>query len=136
MIFDMSTMDPTAPVVSRPSALQRARVAASALAAAVLGLAPHVLHHVGPLAGAALFAGATGSILFGALGFVAAIPFLVRVRRRHGGWRVPAAILAVMAAVFTLSTTVVGPAITGGDEDDTPPTGEQRPSGAGHDEHH
>ena len=136
MILDMSTMDAIAPVVSRPSALQRARVAAGALAAAVLGLAPHVLHHVGPLAGAALFAGATGSFLFGALGFVAAIPFLVRVRRRHGSWRVPAAILAVMAVVFTLSTTVIGPAITGGDDDDSPPAGEQRPTGPGHDEHH
>ena len=136
MIFDMSTMNVTAPLLRRPSALERVRVAAGTLVAAVLGLAPHVLHHVGPLAGAAIFAGATGSVLFGALGFVAAIPFLLRVRRRHGSWRVPSVILAVMVAAFTLSTTVIGPAITGGDENDSPPAGEQRPTGPGHDEHH
>jgi hypothetical protein len=57
--------------------------------AAVLGAAPHVLHHVGPLAGAALLAGATGKLLFGALGFLLAVPMLRRLRRRTGSWRVP-----------------------------------------------
>ena len=42
----------------------------------LIGLLPHVLHHVGPLAGAAILAGAGGTLLFAAIGFVAAIPFL------------------------------------------------------------
>ena len=124
------------------SLARRAWVWLSGLAAAVLGVLPHILHHAGPLAGAALFAGATGSLLFGAIGFAAAIPFLRRVRRHCGNWRVPAGILAAMAIVFSLSTFVIGPAIAGGGDDDgddanTPvqpaPAGE-RPSG--HDGHH
>lgn len=33
-----------------------------------IGVLPHVLHHVGPLAGAALLAGAGGKVLFAAIG--------------------------------------------------------------------
>ena len=114
---------------------RRAWMAVSAATAAVLGLLPHVLHHVGPLAGAALFAGATGSLLFGAIGFVAAIPFLLRVQHHRGNWRVPAAILAAMAVVFSLSTFVLGPAITGNDGEGAPT--ESAPANpAGHEEHH
>jgi len=46
----------------------------SALVAAwgvFIGLLPHVLHHVGPLAGAAVLAGAGGIALFGAIGLIA-----------------------------------------------------------------
>ena len=100
------------------------RAALGTAGAAVMGAAPHVLHHVGPLAGAALLAGATGRLLFGALGFLLAIPLLRRMRRRTGSWRVPGALLAAMAARFTLSSFVLGPALAGeGDEDDTPPAG-------------
>jgi len=122
--------------------LRRVRIALSGVLAVVFGLAPHVLHHAGPLAGAALFAGATGSILFGALGFVAAIPFLLRVHRRRGNWRMPAALLASFAVMFSISTFVIGPALAGSgpDESSTPRT----PSGApaspaqpsGHEAHH
>lgn len=80
---------------------------------AVTGVAPHVLHHVGPLAGAALLAGATGRLLFAAIGFVAAIPFLLRLHRRFATWKAPALALAVFVAMFSLSTFVIGPAITG-----------------------
>lgn len=102
--------------------------------AALLGLAPHVLHHAGPFAGAALVGGFGGSLLFGAIGFLLAVPFLLRLRRQHGGWRVPLAILGVMVAVFSLSTFVVGPAINGDDEAtiQTPTDG----SGSGHLGHH
>ena len=93
--------------------LRRSWLAVSSAFAALLGLAPHVLHHAGPLAGAALFAGLGGSLLFGALGFALAIPFLLRLRRRFGGWRVPAAALVLFATAFSISTFVVGPAITG-----------------------
>jgi len=80
---------------------------------AFIGLAPHVLHHVGPLAGAALLAGADGTLLFAALGFVAAVPFLLRLYRRFRTWRAPAIALAVFAAMFSLSSFAIGPAITG-----------------------
>ncbi|MBM2824291.1 MAG: hypothetical protein HW413_3037 [Thermoleophilia bacterium] len=80
---------------------------------AFVGLLPHVLHHVGPLAGAALLAGATGRVLFAAIGFVAAIPFLRRLHRRFGTWRAPAIALALFAAMFSLSSFVIGPAISG-----------------------
>ena len=71
--------------------LDRVRATLAAVGAAVLGAAPHVLHHAGPLAGAALLAGVSGKLLFGALGFLLAIPMLRRLRRRHDSWAVPAA---------------------------------------------
>ena len=98
-----------------PSRVVRARIALSAAGAALFGLAPHILHHAGPLAGAALFAGVGGSLLFGALGLLAALPFLIRLHRRHG-WPAPAGALALMAAVFSLSTFVIGPAIGSGED--------------------
>jgi hypothetical protein len=117
------------------SIIGRARVAVSGCIAVVLGLAPHVLHHAGPLAGAALLAGTGGSLLFGAIGLAAAIPMLVRVRRRCRNWRFPAALLVLMATMFSVSTFVVGPAISGGDDNDEPPArAPARP--AGHEEHH
>jgi hypothetical protein len=100
---------------------------------AFIGLAPHVLHHVGPLAGAALLAGTGGTLLFAAIGLVAAIPFLLRLYRRFRTWRAPAIALAVFAAMFSLSSFVLGPEITGGD-DPAPKPGSEQP--AGHAEHH
>lgn len=102
--------------VAKPQGPARVRAALAAGGAAVLGAAPHVLHHVGPLAGAALLAGATGKVLFGALGFLLAVRMLRRLRRRTGSWRVPGGALALMALVFTFSTFVIGPALTGGDD--------------------
>jgi hypothetical protein len=79
--------------------------------AAITGSAPHVLHHIGPLAGTALVAGAGGRALFGIAGFVATIPMLRRLRRRTGSWRAPGLALAAFAAIYTASTLLVGPAI-------------------------
>jgi hypothetical protein len=116
----------SAPAVTEPRAavssrgLERVRAAIAAASAAVMGAAPHVLHHAGPLAGAALLVGATGKLLFGALGFVLAIPMLRRLRRRTGSWRVPGGALAVMAVVFAFSSFVIGPALTGDDEQAAP----------------
>ena len=114
--------------------------------AAVLGVAPHVLHHVGPLAGAAVLAGATGKLLFGALGFVLAIPILRRLHRRHGSWAVPGGVLAFMAVVFAFSAFVIGPAVTGGSDSTTtsrstpartaPDSGPPGASDSEHEEHH
>lgn len=102
---------------ARQGGLDRARAALATAGAAVLGAAPHVLHHVGPLAGAALLAGATGKLIFGALGFLLAIPLLRRLRRRTGSWAIPGGVLALMAVVFTLSSFVIGPALTGADDE-------------------
>ena len=104
-----------APAVRRTVG-QRVWVGVSSAGAVVLGVAPHVLHHIGLFAGA-LFAGVGGSLLFGAVGFLAAIPFLLRIHRRTGTWRVPGALLALFAVVFSISTFVVGPAITGADSE-------------------
>ena len=97
-----------------------------------IGLLPHVLHHVGPLAGAALLAGAGGTVLFAAIGFVAAIPFLRRLHRRFATWKAPAIALAIFAAMFSLSSFVIGPAISGGESKQ--PSIEQ--PGGGHAGHH
>ena len=80
--------------------------------AAITGIAPHVLHHVGPLAGTALVAGAGGRWLFGAIGFVATIPMLLRLHKRFGTWVAPAIALGVFAVVFSVSTFVIGPRIS------------------------
>jgi hypothetical protein len=95
------------------SIMRRAWITLSAGFAAFLGLLPHVLHHAGPFAGAALLGGLGGSLLFGAIGFLAAIPVLTRMHRRFGTWRAPATALALFVAVFSVSTFVVGPAISG-----------------------
>lgn len=88
-----------------------------------MGLLPHVLHHIGLLAGTALVAGSGGTVLFGILGFLASIPLLVRLHRRFGNWIAPALGLLVFAVMFSLSAFVVGPAISG--------TGTEVPPGPG-----
>ena len=117
--------------LERPSFAGRVWGAVAAAWGAVVGLLPHVLHHVGPLAGAALLAGATGRALFAAIGFVAAVPFLRRLYRRFGTWRAPAIALAIFVAMFSLSSFVIGPAISGGDAPAQPGIEQD-----GHEEHH
>ena len=99
------------------------------------GLAPHVLHHVGPLAGTALLAGAGGTALFGALGFAASIPMLLRLRRRYRSWWAPAIALVIFAAMFALSAFVIGPAISGGDGGGAP-ADNPAPTSTEHTGHH
>jgi predicted PurR-regulated permease PerM len=116
-------------------------MALSGLMAGFFGIAPHVLHHVGPLAGAALFGGLGGSLLFGVIGFAATTPFLLRLRRRSGGWRLPAVMLAAFAVIFSISTFVIGPAISeGGNGSSTPspsaPVGPEPGTSSSHEEHH
>lgn len=112
-------------------AIGRLRNALVAVWAAITGLAPHVLHHVGPLAGAAIVSGVLGTALFGAVGLLATVPFLLRLRRRFGSWLAPAIALAVFAAVFTISTTIVGPRLTGSETADGTTV-----TDADHEEHH
>ena len=123
----------------RPPLVRRLWLALSSGFAAFLGLLPHILHHAGPLAGAALFAGVGGSLLFGAIGLVAAVPFLLRIHRRCGNWRVPAGVLALFAAMFAISAFVVGPALSGGGESSkssTPTSQPNQQAPAGHEAHH
>jgi hypothetical protein len=77
------------------------------------GIAPHVLHHVGPLAGAAILAGTGGRVLFFMIGLVAAIPMLVRLYRRFGTWIAPTIAVAVFGVTYTLSSLFLGPLISG-----------------------
>ncbi len=126
-----ATNAPGTKLVSAPRSegrlLQRFWALLSGVWAALMGLLPHVLHHIGPLAGAALFAGVLGSLLFGALGLLAAVPFLLRLHRRSGGWRAPGVALSLFLLVFSLSTFVIGPAINGSDEG-TSRTGNSSPA--------
>ena len=92
---------------------RRARDVLTGLVGAVVGLAPHVLHHIGLLAGTALVAGSGGTALFAVVGLVASIPLLLKLRRRFGTWKAPALGLAAFGAMFALSAFVIGPAING-----------------------
>lgn len=100
----------------------------------VVGLAPHVLHHVGLLAGTALIAGSGGTVLFGVIGLAASVPMLLRLRRRFGSWWAPVIGLAVFAVMFSLSAFVIGPAISGTGSDATP--ADQPSPAPEHTEHH
>lgn len=130
----------TASPAAGESTTARLRIALAGIGAAVVGVAPHVLHHAGPLAGAALLGGAGGRTLFGLLGFAAAIPMLRGMRRRTRSWRAPAAVLGVMAGVFLLSSFALGPAITGSGDDarakDVPARTAPAPAPGRHDDHH
>src|ERR671918_299846 len=90
---------PRAALAAAPQRRLTAPVGVAGAGAGVLGAAPHVLHHVGPLAGAAVLAGTTGTLLFGALGLVAATPMLLWMQRRSGSWRSPLAALTLFAAL-------------------------------------
>lgn len=94
------------------------------------GVAPHVLHHVGPLVGTALVAGAGGTVLFGVLGLAASVPMLLRLRRRFGSWWAPGVAFLIFSAMFLVSSLVVGPLISGAEDR---PTTVDSPA---HDSHH
>ncbi|GGC13050.1 hypothetical protein GCM10010972_28000 [Cellulomonas carbonis] len=99
-----------------PGRRGRTRTAGSIVAGtlgAVGGVAPHVLHHVGPLVGTALVSGAGGTALFGLLGLGASVPMLIRLKRRVGSWWAPVVALAAFALMFMISSLVVGPWISG-----------------------
>jgi len=51
--------------------------------------------------------------LFGALGFLATIPMLIKLHRRFSSWWAPAIALSLFAVTFVISTVVVGPLISG-----------------------
>ncbi len=118
----------------------RLRVAVASTGAAVLGAAPHVLHHVGPFAGGALVAGATGKAVFGALALFFSLPMLRKLRRRSGSWLLPAIALVSMTAVFLLSSLLVQPVFNGSEEETAAPAptapADPAKSGTEHEQHH
>lgn len=79
----------------------------------LLGLVPHMLHHISLLAGTALVAGSGGTVLFGVVGLLATVPMLWRLHRRFGTWWAPAIGLVAFAVMFAVSTFVIGPQISG-----------------------
>jgi hypothetical protein len=104
---------------------------------AALGILPHVMHHVGLLAGAALLTGVLGNGILYIVGLFLSIPLLRRLRSRFQTRWAPAIGVALFTVLFSLSAFVVGPALSGGAEPATPST----PSPAvtttdGHDAHH
>lgn len=98
------------------STLKTVRDFAGAVLGAVLGIAPHVLHHIGLLAGAAVITGASGNALFYVVGLAMSVPMLWRLHRRFQTPWAPAIAVAVFTGLFALSAFVVGPAITGVDD--------------------
>jgi len=62
--------------------MRRAWDVATGVIGVVVGLAPHVLHHIALLGGTALVAGSGGTALFGAVGLLASLPLLLRLKRR------------------------------------------------------
>jgi len=86
----------------------------------IVGLAPHVLHHIGPLVGTALVAGAGGTALFGVLGLVASVPMLIKLRRRFSNWWAPGIALGAFTAMFLISSFVIGPRISSPDTPSSP----------------
>lgn len=122
---------PSSPAVAEPETWRaRAWTAVSGALGTAAGILPHVLHHVGPLVGAAFLTGALGTAAFGAVGLLLSVPMLLRLRRRFGNWWAPALGLAAFTAMFLLSSLVLGPLISG--------SGPAEPAGTGveHVEHH
>lgn len=115
--------------------------AVSAAFGALMGLVPHLLHHVGIIAGAALVTGVGGNLLFGVLGLLLSVPLLRRLYRRFHTWKAPAIALAIFALMYALSALVIGPAISGDPPTPVPATATSStpspsPSSTDHGPHH
>ncbi len=109
---------PGSPVPASGASSSRIRTLWNAVVAGiavVMGIIPHVLHHIGLLAGTALIAGAGGTVLFGLIGLAASVPFLIKLYRRFGTWLAPAVALLIFSLMFAVSAFVIGPAISGTD---------------------
>lgn len=121
----------------RPSRWRTIWASVRAATGALLGLVPHVMHHIGILAGAALLTGVFGNSLLYAVGLLLSIPLLNRLRKRFGTWKAPVIGVAVFTAMFLLSALVIGPAIS---RSSTPPTPQasvgQASNPADHASHH
>jgi hypothetical protein len=140
-VMPSSDIDDPAPVAAIESTgrdrLRAAWAACRAAIGSILGLTPHVLHHVGIVAGTALFAGAGGNLALYVAGLLLSIPMLKRLHRRFASVAAPIAGVAVFTVMFLFSTFVLGPAIN--PQPAAPVTPAQAPSpeaGSGHEGHH
>lgn len=79
---------------------------------AALGVVPHVAHHVGLVAGAAVLTGALGNAALYLIGLVLTVPLLRRLRARYRSAWAPALAVSLFTGLFALSALVVGPAIS------------------------
>ena len=134
---DGPSRTPGAEPMSAPTSRNRLTAVRDTVGAAVgvvLGLVPHVMHHIGLLAGAALVTGVGGNLLFFAIGLLFSIPLLRRLHRRFASWWAPGLAVAVFTALFALSALVIGPAISGASGADSKPPS-QAPNST-HDSHH
>jgi hypothetical protein len=131
----VETAEDTADETSRRGVLATAWSALTAVVGGIMGLLPHLLHHVGLLGGAVLVTGATGNVVFAVLGLLLSLPLLRRLYRRFGTWKAPALALGVFALMFSLSAFVIGPAINNDNPSpDRPPA--QTPGPDDHEGHH
>lgn len=133
--------DETPPtLVVGSSVRERLRVGWAATRAAigsVLGLAPHVLHHVGIVAGTALLAGVWGNLALYVAGLLLSIPMLKRLHRRFGSIAAPITGVAVFTVMFLFSAFVLGPAINPSQAAPiTPAPAQSSEAGSGHAGHH
>lgn len=110
-----TTVDPVAAAVTTASK-QTARgrwgtiwAGTRATFGALMGLAPHLMHHVGFLAGAALLTGLLGNTVLYAAGLLLSIPMLRRLGRRFRTWKAPAIGVIVFTSLFAVSAFVIGP---------------------------
>lgn len=81
---------------------------ARAVLGTLLGLIPHLMHHVGLIAGAALLTGVIGNSVLYALGLILSIPLLRRLRRRFNSWKPPILGVAIFTVLFSVSALVGG----------------------------
>lgn len=119
----------------KPSRLAAVRDTTGTVIGAVLGLVPHVLHHVGLIAGAAFLTGAGGNAALYLVGLLLSIPMLRRIHRRFRTWHAPAIAVAVFTAMFLISALVVGPAISADSARTDEPSPRPTPTEQ-HTEHH
>ena len=99
-----------------PDRWRTVRDTVGAVVGAVLGMAPHVLHHIGLLAGAALVTGASGNAVLFVVGLALSVPMLRRLYRHFRSWWAPALAVVAFTLLFSLSAFVIGPAISGADD--------------------
>ena len=129
-------------VTSMPDIWAGVRDVTGAVVGAALGLLPHLLHHISLFAGALVISGAAGNLLLGALGLLLSLPLLRRLYCRFGSWKAPALALAGFAALFSLSSFVLGPALSADSSAPRNPPASELPqpgtpsAGVDHDDHH
>ena len=112
---------------------------ARAAVGALMGLAPHVMHHIGFLAGAAILTGFLGNAVLYVAGLLLSIPLLRRLRRRFGTWKAPAIGVVIFSALFAFSTFVLGPLFNPdprSGEEPAAPAPSATPAAEEHDGHH